>query len=157
MRTRALVVTAVSALVLVATPSSAAPQRSITLTPDARTTSWTSDLRIGPYIGSPVNCDRKSLGCETTLIRLTRAGALTVIAAQRVPRGNAEGGGLNLSLFQSGTTGDAGEAIGTQERRSGATASISARWLAAGYYLLKVSWRDLTLGDYKGTANYLPR
>ena len=156
MRARGLAIIAASALVLLATPSSAAPERSITLTPNARTASWTSDFRLGPYFGESVGCDRESLGCETTLIRLTRAGALSVTTTQRVPT-NALDGRLILDLFRSRAAGDAGQHISTQQQRSGGAVSISARSLPAGYYLLEVKWYDLTVGDYTGTANYVPR
>ncbi len=153
MRARVLTVIAASALVLVvATPSSAAPQRSITLTPEGRTASWTSDLRAGPYSG--FECDQRALGCETTLITLTRAGVLSVATTQRVPGDTYEGGGLALSVTRSDDKGNAGRPVNSTSRRSGATTSISTRSLAAGYYLLSVSWQDLTVGTYTGTANY---
>jgi len=153
MRVRGLAAIVAAALVLVATPSSAAPERSITLTKERRAASWTSDFRVGPDIGL---CDREALGCETTLIRLTRDGALSITTKQRVAP-NALGGQLFLDLARSNAKGAKGKPVSTKEQRSGSTVSITARSLAAGYYLLVVSWYDLAVGEHTGTAKYVPR
>ena len=154
MRARAVAVVAASALVLLAAPSSAAPERDVTLTPAQRSASWVSDFRIGPYFG--IGCDREALGCETTLIRLTRAGALNVTTTQRVPT-DAVDGQLILDLFRSDGQGVAHRRLDVKERRSGGTVSISASSLPAGYYLVEVKWYELTYGDYRGTASFVPR
>jgi hypothetical protein len=153
---RALVVVAASGFVAVAAPSSAEPERNVTLTPSQRTASWHSDFRVGPYLGESIGCDRDALGCETTLIRLTRAGTLSVATTQALPT-HAVDGRLILELFRSDANGATGKPVTVNEQRSGATASISAPSLTAGYYLLEVTWYDAALGKYTGRATYLPK
>lgn len=155
---RKIVATALAVLasILLATPSSAAPERSITLTPSERFATWTSDFRVGPYLGEPFGCNRDSLGCETTLIRLTRAGALSVTTTQSLPT-HAADGRLFVDLFRSDPTGVALAQIATEDQRAGGTTSLSARGLKSGYYLLRVEWYELAVGDYTGTARYAPR
>lgn len=155
MRTRALALLAAVTAVLAAPASSAAPERTITLTPNARAATWTSDFRIGPYFGPGVGCDRDSLGCETMVIRLTRAGAVSVTTTLRVPT-TAVGGQLILDLFRNDAKGTAGKPLTTHEQQSGATKSISARSLPAGSYLLEITWYNLAVGEYTGTASYRP-
>jgi len=150
------VTVAAVALVLVAAPSFAAPERSITLTSDARTASWTSDFRIGPYFGESVGCNRDALGCETTLIRLSRRGGLSVTTTQSVPTDDVDGR-LILDLFRSDADGTAGTLIPVKEQSAGGTQSISVGPLAAGYYLLEVKWFDFAVGDYTGAAAFVPR
>jgi len=156
MRARALAIVAAVALVLVAAPSSAAPERSITLTPAARTASWTSDFRVGPYFGEGVGCSREALGCETMLIQLSRRGGLSVTTTLRVPTGALDGR-LILDLFRSDAKGTTGKLIPVKEQSSGGTQSISVGLLPAGYYLLEVKWYDFAVGDYTGTAAFVPR
>lgn len=156
MRARGLALVAAVVLILVAAPSYAAPERSVTLTSDARTASWKSDFRIGPYFGEGVGCNRDALGCETTLIRLTRRGSLSVTTTQSVPTDGVDGQ-LILDLYQSDADGTAGKLLPVKEKSSGETQTISADRLAAGYYLLEVKWFDFAVGDYTGTAAFVPR
>lgn len=155
MRARVLAFLAASAAVLVASPSSAAPERSITLTQDRRTASWSSDLRVGPYLGDGFGCDQEALGCETSLIRLSGPGSLSITTKQRIAT-DAVDGRLLLGLVTSDATARAGRSVSIIRQRSAGRASITARSLAAGYYLLLVHWYDLAVGDYTGTARFAP-
>jgi hypothetical protein len=157
MHIRLVTIAAAAAVVLLAVPSSAAPEHTATLSRDTRTASWTSDFRIGPYFGEPFDCGEPHLGCDEMLIRLAAPGALTIRATQGVPATRAVDGDLIVDLYRSDAAGTVGKRLTVSKKRSADSNTISARDLPAGFYLVEVKWYDLTFGDYTGRATLVPR
>jgi len=157
MQVRLVTVAAAAAVIMLAVPSVAAPERSTTLSRDSRTASWTSDFRVGPYLGEPFDCGEPHLGCDETLIRLTTSGDLTVRATQSLPATRAVDGGFVVDLYRSDAAGTVGKRLPIRQKRSADSDTLSASNLPAGYYLFEVKWYDLTIGDYTGRATFVPR
>lgn len=155
MRSIVLTVTA-AALFVLASPSSAAPDRSATLSPQARSTTWSSEVGVGSYAGSRTAYEKtRCVGpftCDATLLRITSSGDLAVNVTPRLPR---DAFSVDLHLFRSDAAGTAGRKVLTRRTHTDGTESLSAPRLTAGYYLVSVEWIE-GAGDYVGKATLTP-
>ncbi|MCA1823698.1 MAG: hypothetical protein ABR520_01815 [Mycobacteriales bacterium] len=165
MRRIGLAATAAAAVLLLATPSSAAPDRSVTLSRGTRTASWHSGFLVGTNLGfAPLyaltRCLDWPFSCDDTLIRLTGPGDLTVTVAGPATGPDADFilQGFDLFLFRSDAAGTTGAGLTTTRSRgsgSAHAASYTANRLRAGHYLAQV-WRSEGVADYNGTAVFKP-
>ncbi len=155
MRTTVLTVTA-AALFVFASPSSAAPDRSASLSRETPSTSWTSEVGVGPYVGSRTLYEKtrctEPFTCDTTLLRLTTPGDLMVNVTERQPGDVFD---VLMYLYRSDASGSPGSEIKGRGQFAGSGDSLSAQRLSAGYYLVRVEWFE-GVGDYTGKATLTP-
>jgi hypothetical protein len=159
MRTRILVATAACAVLMSAGPSTAATDRTVTLSDRSRTTSWSGDLAVGSYVGVPAlysltRCAEPAFHCDTTLIRLSAAGDLTVTLDRGTPVALPYLG-YSVTLYRSDAGGHQGAEVAS-DTSYGGTASAVGRGLAPGFYLAEIAWVD-GAGSFAATATLTPR
>lgn len=159
MRIRVLLATAASAVLVLTGPSSAAPDRSVTLSDGARTASWSGDLAVGSYVGSPVlysvtRCAEPAFHCDATLIELTVRGDLTVDLTRGKPLGLPYLG-YAVTLYRSSASGAKVARIDS-DASYGGTATAFGRGLDPGFYLAEVSWEE-GAGSFAAKATLTPQ
>lgn len=157
MRIRILLVTAASAVLTLTAPSSAAPDRTVTLSEQSRTASWSSEPAVGSYVGSPpvhsvTRCAEPAFDCDHTLIELTVAGSLRV----DLNRGSLSlpYTGYAVALYRSSASGEKATRIAYHAAYGGTASAVGAE-LGPGFYLAEISW-DEGGGSFDATATLTP-
>ncbi len=163
MRARTLGTLAGLALVLVASPSSAAPDRTVTLSASSRTASWQSALGVATFGFSPLlyeqtHCAKRGgdvVTCDQTAMRVMSAGSLEITIA---PEGSPNSGPIyahTVELHRVGPDGQPGGPVKLRSSRAGSKNIYASGVVPAGSYLLEVSWLE-GVGKYSGDAELKP-
>lgn len=156
---RRTVLTAIAAAVLVtlASAASAAPDRSVVLSSDSPTASWTSRVNVGAHVGySDFTKDLRCITpCDQTLIRVSTPGTLRVVAKKGGPLSSNDFYVLVPSIHRSDANGSELAPIRTQQLHSRDSESLTTGSLRPGFYLFKVESRE-GVGYYEGTATLIP-
>jgi hypothetical protein len=154
-RRLATTLAALGSVILLAVPSSAAPDRSFTLSSDARSASWSSPVNAGSYVYAvaaaepPLRCAQD---CDETLLRLTRTGTLRLDVTARGPLTAPDVTYLHLIVYRSDAKGSRGKELGSAATPS---AHLTLRNLPAGFYLAEVAWRE-GVSSVDGAATFAP-
>ncbi len=146
-----------------AAPSSAAPDRTHTLSRTKTSVSWESAPNVaeGPaYVFlnqfSDVRCSNPAEACDDTLLLLESAGTLAVSAQLSGPLRTNDFYTFHFDLYRSDIAGSKGAPVG---RRSGAVAAgkqtLTATGVRPGYYLVRVTGEE-GVGSYSGRATLTP-
>ncbi|MFN2624806.1 MAG: hypothetical protein ABR520_01825, partial [Mycobacteriales bacterium] len=157
MRRPVLAATAAAAVVAFASGASAAPDRSVKLSRDSRTASWTGDTGVGTYLGSPgpyertTRCLEAVHGCDETLLRITAPGALTLRVEIDPSRAIPYWSSLRVNLYRSDASGRIGKPEPYKQGRDGKTVER----VTPGYYLVEVEYMEGP-GNYSATATLRP-
>lgn len=156
MRRTIVATTAAAMLITLASGASAAPDRSLVLSRDSRTASWTSEVHVGKYTYSspptePVtHCLTR---CDETLIKLGAPGVLQITVTQQGPLTSKDFYYTRYTLYRSDA---AGHKIRVTDSSRCAAGQPGSCWnSSAGFYLFEVEWEE-GVGSYSGTATLTP-
>jgi hypothetical protein len=142
-------------LVALTAPASAEPDRSLTLSPDARTASWRTPVNVGSYVYAVSVADdalRCAQDCDETLVRITRAGTLRLDVVAQGPVTAPDLTYLQLTVYRSDAKGSKGKVVGRAATPAG---QVTLKNAAAGFYLAEVAWRE-GVASYDGKASFVP-
>lgn len=155
---RAAVLAAGAALVMLSAPASAAPDRTVRLSGESRTASWTTDLSASATSGVPAAqlvayCSEAVLDCDETVMHIAARGALTIAVTRGGPV-YAPYMGWSVRLYRSDATGKRGAFVDYDANydHSGSTTIAD---LTPGHYLAEISWGD-GVGELEVTASLQP-
>ncbi len=163
MRRTVLAVAAAAVLATFASGASAAPDRSLTLSRDSRSAAWTGAIGLGTYVGSPLaydtatRCQAAVHGCDTTLLRITTPGALTVRVDVKPSPTSPYFNWAAVHLYRSDAGGRVGERPRyTARRTSTYSEELRVERVTPGYYLVEMEYVEGP-GEYSGKATLRPK
>ena len=145
MRTAIVTAAAAATLLTLASTSTAAPDRTVTLSREARHASWSTPVSVGPYVGVPAlhslvtRCLEPAFACDQTLVELDDPGDLTVEVTET--SGTTPYNGFEMNLYKSDARGSVGATV-ARDVVYDERGSITGRRLAAGYYLVELAWGE---------------
>jgi hypothetical protein len=150
--------TVFAAVLLIAAPAAAAPNRSGALSAVGAKYTWTSDVATGFVYGSPVapkapHCN-PIFSCDDTLVKSDEYGDLQFDIAGKGLNGQDTLKDIDLHVYLSDATGAAGELL-AESTSAAPSESVYLTDAEPGYYLVEVDWY-LGVGSFDGTASLLP-
>ena len=153
MRTAVVSVAVGTFLLGLGTTSSAAPDRTLRLSRQSPSATWTSDIGVGPFVSAfpvawdLVRCTEPAFQCDDTLLELSQGGDLEIKVVGGGPAAHPDLYTLGLRLFRSDASGTKRSEVRTESLNN----RQRARALPPGFYVTEVSWME-GVGNYTGTA-----